>query len=612
MFGKVTDTVRERTGCEISLDIHAQQTKVKDRKKVSKEMEKKKAKKEHASTQGRDDFDRIRNLSYQIMQLALEGLLRVDFLHRASKILMEYSGSDSVGMWLKERDKFYRSEVNRSKVRPFQFETIPVEKDRNGRIIPKLRQNTWLERLSQDIFMGCFDPSLPCFTAMGSFWTEDIERTLDLLPVIKNMSEEDRFSVKKKFHSLILIPVRIKDESIGLLQLKIRRKGSFTDQAVAFFEGVAQTLGIALVHRRAQVELRERVKELTCLYGIAKLEEQEGISLEKIIQGIVEILPHAWLYPNIASARIILDEGSYETPSFQAGGKRQTADIVVDGQKRGSVEVVYSKGMPELDEGPFLKEERSLIDTVAREIALIIERKQVERDKDRLQEQLRHADRLATIGQLSAGIAHELNEPISSILGFAQLIQKLPNSPEQVKKDNEKIMKASLHAREVVKKLMLFARQMPPQKTRVNLNQIIEESLYFLESRCAKENIKVARLLSPDLPDVTADPAQMTQVLVNIIVNAIQAMPDGGQLIIQTNSSQKFVTIMIKDTGMGMEEKVLKQIFLPFFTTKDVGKGTGLGMSVVHGIVTSHGGTIDVNSRIGHGTKFEIKLPMAD
>ena len=575
-------------------------------------MDKKKVKKEHESTKSRNDFDRIRHLSYQIMQLALEGFLRVDFLHEASKILMEYSGSDSVGMWLKERGKFYRSEVTRSKVRPFHFEIISVEKDNAGRIIRKLRENTWLERLSRDIFIGKFDPSLPCFTATGSFWTGDIERTLYLLPVKKNVSKEDRLSAEKKIRSLILIPIRIKDKSIGLLQLNIRSKGSFTEPDVEFFEGIAQTLGIALVHRRAQVELRERVKELTCLFGIAKLEEQEDVSLEKIIQGIVEILPHAWLYPDIASARIILGEQSYETPRFREGGERQTADIVVDGQKRGSVEVVYAEEMPELDEGPFLKEERSLIDTVAREITLIIERKQVERDKERLQEQLRHADRLATIGQLSAGIAHELNEPISSILGFAQLIQKFPNSPEQVKKDNEKIMKASLHAREVVKKLMLFARQMPPQKTRVNLNQIIQESLYFLESRCAKENIKVSRLLSEDLPDITADPAQMTQVLVNIIVNAIQAMPDGGQLTIQTKSTQKFVSLIVEDTGLGMEKKVLKQIFLPFFTTKDVGKGTGLGMSVVHGIITSHGGTIDVDSRVGHGTRFEIQLPIAD
>jgi len=176
----------------------------------------------------------------------------------------------------------------------------------------------------------------------------------------------------------------------------------------------------------------------------------------------------------------------------------------------------------------------------------------------------------------------------------------------------EKIMKASLHAREVVKKLMLFARQMPPQKTQVNLNHTVEESLYFLESRCAKEGIKVIRSFSPDLPEFTADPAQMTQVFVNIAVNAIQAMPNGGRLTIKTNSSQKFVSLIVKDTGVGMEESTIKQIFLPFFSTKDVGKGTGLGLPVVHGIVTSHGGSINVESRVGRGTRFEIQLPIAE
>ncbi|UCC39579.1 MAG: PAS domain S-box protein [Candidatus Aminicenantes bacterium] len=364
--------------------------------------------------------------------------------------------------------------------------------------------------------------------------------------------------------------------------------------------------------RESEHALRERVKELTCLYSLAKLVERHGISLEEILEGIVELLPPAWLYPEIASARIVLNGQTYATRRFQEGGQRLVANIVVDGEQRGTVEVAYSESMPELDEGPFLKDERSLIDAIAREVALIVERKQTEEDKARLQEQLRHADRLATIGQLSAGVAHELNEPIGSILGFAQLIQKYPKISKQIRQDIEKIMNASLHAREVVKKLMLFARQMPPQKTHVNMNQVIEEGLYFLESRCAKEGIKVARSLSPDLPEITADPAQMTQVLVNVVVNAIQAMPNGGKLIIQTKGSDKFVFITIEDTGVGMSEKVMRQIFLPFFTTKDVGQGTGLGLAVVHGIVTSHGGLIDVNSQAGQGTRFEIQLPIKE
>jgi len=104
----------------------------------------------------------------------------------------------------------------------------------------------------------------------------------------------------------------------------------------------------------------------------------------------------------------------------------------------------------------------------------------------------------------------------------------------------------------------------------------------------------------------------MTQVLVNIVVNAIQAMPDGGKLTIRTNASARFISFKVEDTGVGMSEKVMRQIFLPFFTTKDVGQGTGLGLPVVHGIVTSHSGSINVDSKVGQGTKFEIQLPIAE
>ncbi len=563
-------------------------------------------------TRSGNDFEDFHYLSNHIVRLSLRGLLRIDFLNEASRIVMEFSGCDSVEMWLRERGKYYCGEVARSKKPPFHFEITPIAEDDAGKAIPKLRKHSFLEQLCRDVITRRFDRSSPFFTEQGSFWTGDAENFFKNISKQSGEESSTPAVVGGNYKSLALIPVTVENEIIGLLQLKSASQDFFTKKDAQFYESIVQTLGIALIHRRAQVELRERIKELTCLYGIAKLVEQADISLEEILQGIVELLPSAWLYPDVASARITLDRRSYTTSHFGEGIQRQIAEIIVDGEERGLVEVAYSEEKPELDEGPFLKEERNLIDTVAREVALIIERKKTEQDKERLQEQLRHADRLATIGQLSAGVAHELNEPIGGIIGFAQLIQKYSELPEQVKQDLEKIMIASLHAREVVKKLMLFARQLPPQKTPVNLNQIVEESLYFLESRCTKEGIKVVRSLSSNLPEVTADSAQMTQVLVNIAVNAIQAMPNGGKLTIQTKSSDKFVSLIVKDTGVGMEEDVIKQMFLPFFTTKDIGKGTGLGLAVVHGIVTSHGGSIKVESRVGQGTAFEIQLPMTE
>jgi signal transduction histidine kinase len=324
----------------------------------------------------------------------------------------------------------------------------------------------------------------------------------------------------------------------------------------------------------------------------------------------VELLPPSWQYPEIASARITLDGKQYSVSGFQDRPQSQTADIIVRGEKRGVVEVVYNEERPELDEGPFLKEERGLIDAVASQVALIVERRRAEEERVRLQEQLRHADRLATIGQLAAGVAHELNEPLGNILGFAQLAKKSPDLPEQASKDVEKIVNSCLHARQVIQKLMMFARQTPPEKTMVNLNQIVQEGLYFLEARCTKQGIEVARLLDPELPEITADAAQLHQVLVNLTVNAIQAMPNGGKLFLRTGKSGDYVCLVVEDTGMGMSEEVMKKIFMPFFTTKDVGQGIGLGLAVVHGIVTGHRGSISVQSKVGEGSRFEVLLPV--
>ena len=240
---------------------------------------------------------------------------------------------------------------------------------------------------------------------------------------------------------------------------------------------------------------------------------------------------------------------------------------------------------------------------------MIIEGHEAAEYKARVQEQLRHADRLVTIGQLAAGVAHELNEPLGGILGFAQLIQKSCELPEQSKRDLEKIVLASLHAREIVKKLLIFARQMPAKVGEVNLNKLVKEGLYFIESRFAKEGIEYEVKLSDDMPNIIADMSQLHQVLVNLTVNAIQAMPNGGKLTIQTYFDFDNVTLVVEDTGVGMSEEIIKQIFIPFFTTKDDAHGTGLGLPVVHGIVISHGGTIDVESKSGVGSKFIVKLP---
>ncbi len=361
---------------------------------------------------------------------------------------------------------------------------------------------------------------------------------------------------------------------------------------------------------RVEWALRERVKELTCLYGIARITQEHGATLEDCLAAIVELLPPAWQFCDRTCARIVLDDREFQTHKYRAPHYKQLAGLVIDDVTRGFVEVGYT-GDFDID-NPFLDEEVSLIDMVAREVSILVEKYESEENKAKLQEQLRHADRLATIGQLAAGVAHELNEPLANILGFAQLSKKEPKLPKQTGDDMDKIVRNCLHAREVIHKLLTFARQMAPEKVRVNLNQVVSDGLYFLESRCTKAGIEVIRNLDPEIPEIFADASQLHQVMVNLVVNAVQAMQQGGKLTIETQRGMQgnSAILIVSDTGSGMSDAVRANIFTPFFTTKDVNEGTGLGLAVVHGIVASHSGSIRVHSEVGKGSRFEVELPI--
>ncbi len=415
---------------------------------------------------------------------------------------------------------------------------------------------------------------------------------------------------RKHFNSFLDIPIEIGGDKIGYMILEDSKKNFFSSEDKSFYEDLSGILGIALAHRRVQVDARERVKELVCLYGISKISVKENISIDQTLKEIVELLPPGWLYPEAAEARIEFDGKDYKTKGYKKTKQVQSSDIIIRGDKRGVVELVYVKKMPDNDIGPFLNEEQDLIEAIAKELSFIIERKISLDEKNKLQEQLRHADRLATIGKLAAGIAHELNEPIGNILGFAQLIKRSESVTGQVARDLEKIINASLYSRDIIRQLLIFARMMPSKMTSVALNKTIEVAFSFLEARCKKEGIKVKKNLAKELPDFEADQSQIVQILVNLIVNAIDAMPGGGTLNIKTSHEKGNLILSVEDSGAGMSDDVKKQIYLPFFTTKEVGQGTGLGLSVVHGIVESHRGTISVHSEQGKGSKFTVIFPV--
>lgn len=365
--------------------------------------------------------------------------------------------------------------------------------------------------------------------------------------------------------------------------------------------------------KKASIEskLKERVRELKCLYELSKIVWEEDNDMNAILSKTLAILPEAMQYPDLSEVSIVVNKDAYETRRFSKSKWFISSPLAVGRKKYGTIKIGYRVGQrsPRVNH-TFLPEEKKLIKVVARALSLYIKRASIEEDKRKLQMQLQHAERLAFVGELSAGIAHELNEPLGKILGFAQLIKKTGQMNEQQQEDVERIIKASLYTREIIKKLMIFSRQMPRQVVSVNLNTIISNILYFIDVRFQSRGIEIIERLDPNLPHIEADAVQMSQVMVNLITNAIHALPTGGKVMIITKQKGKHISLTVRDTGTGMSAAIKKKIFEPFFTTKPPGQGTGLGLSVVLGILESHDGTIHVNSIPGKGSTFEIHLPV--
>lgn len=361
----------------------------------------------------------------------------------------------------------------------------------------------------------------------------------------------------------------------------------------------------------ADIKLRERVKELKCLYDLSKIALKAGNDVSVILNKTLEILPDAMQFPNLAEVSITYGKLNYTTKEFSTCKHHISSSIGIGNKKVGALKVGYrAVSKKAATRNLFLTEEKNLIKIVARELSLFIKRAAVEENNKKLEMQLQHSERLAFVGELSAGIAHELNEPLGRILGFAQLVKKNGSLTEQQDTDIDRIIKASLYTREIIKKLMLFSRQMPRQINEVNLNVLVSNILYFIDIRFQSRGIKIVERLDQHLPVIEADSVQISQVLVNLITNAIHAMAGGGKITIATKRKQNQVSLVVSDTGSGMSNEVKRKIFEPFYTTKPVGQGTGLGLSVVQGIVEEHKGKILVSSSPGKGSRFEIVLPL--
>ncbi len=414
-------------------------------------------------------------------------------------------------------------------------------------------------------------------------------------------------------------------------------------------------------------DLGERVKELNCLYGITALVEKPGISLEEILQGSVDIIPPAWQYPEITCGKITVDGQDFTTEHFRETEWKQTAEITVDGNRIGNVEVVYLEKRPESREGPFLKEERDLVNAIAQYLGRYMERRQTEKllleEKRQMQEtqnklegayeelvqtqsKMLHQEKMASVGQLAAGVAHEINNPIGFItsnLGtlsthtgaLAEFINELTGTIDQLNgehssgnlkerrkqldidyilDDIEPLIRESLDGTERVKRIVQnlksFSRVDESEYKFADINECIESTLNIVWNE-----LKYKATVEKEygyVPPTKCYPQQLNQVFMNILVNAAQAIEKKGIIRIRTWNNDGFINVSISDTGHGIAEKDLSSIFDPFFTTKEVGKGTGLGLSICYEIIENHKGEITADSELGKGTSFTIKIPLVE
>jgi two-component system NtrC family sensor kinase len=228
-----------------------------------------------------------------------------------------------------------------------------------------------------------------------------------------------------------------------------------------------------------------------------------------------------------------------------------------------------------------------------------------------IQKAMMQQEKLASIGRLSAGVAHEINNPLTTILTTAMLLQEDIRPENPMFGELEIIAKETLRCRKIVTSLLDFARQTKPDKREYDLNGIVKESLLLAKKHAAFKDVSVEQNLAPNLPHVFVDKGQIQQALINLVLNAVEATAAGGYVRISTRhvSENREIHVSVADSGEGISEDNLVKIFDPFFTTKE--DGTGLGLAITHGIIEQHNGTIGAESRMGHGTTFTIKLPLA-
>jgi len=375
--------------------------------------------------------------------------------------------------------------------------------------------------------------------------------------------------------------------------------------------------------KKLAYNLNQRVKEMNCIYNISKLIEEE-LSPKTILEHIIKLIPIAWQYPEITVVQIKLNGYSFESDNFKETEWMLYQEILLLGKKSGWIKICYLEEKPDFDEGPFFKQERELVIAISEILSRVIERKKMFKEKQILEAQLNQAQKMESIGTLAGGIAHDFNNILSPIVGYTEML--LEDVPEDslLRNSLKGIYTSALRAKSLVKQILTFSRQESSELMLMKMQPIVKEALKLIRSTIPT-TIEIKQDINPDCGVIKADPTQIHQIVMNLATNAYHAMEEnGGELKVRLKEIELgeydilrpdmkpgvYACLTVADTGKGMDKNLTDKIFDPFFTTKGLGKGTGLGLSVVHGIVSSIGGVINVYSEPEKGTEFHIYIPI--